>query len=113
MSTFFRTFPIFAEGTLTSFVATLALAIAAFLIFGLILAIPALRGGKIRRTCACSGSKRVLRVLEERKRAEINARRYRPETVDVSNLPLASPELAEWTRSTAREREESTKKRFS
>ena len=113
MSTLFLTFPLFAEGAFVSFVATLGLAIVAFLIFGLILAIPALRGGKIKRTCACAGSKRALRILEERKRAEIDARRYKPETVDVSNLPLASSELAEWARSSSRVREEPTKDRRS
>ncbi|MGI6400518.1 MAG: hypothetical protein ACOX0A_00080 [Thermoguttaceae bacterium] len=94
-------FPIFADVSLGSFLATVGLAFIAFLIFGAILAIPALRGRKIKRTCACAGSRRVLRILEERERAARDARRYNPETVDTTNLPIAPPELTEWTRSSS------------
>lgn len=97
-------FPVFADGVLESFAATLVFAIVAFLVFGAILAIPALRGRKIKRTCACAGSRRVLRVLEERERAEKAARQYSPETVDAANLPTVAPELAEWARSSERAR---------
>ncbi len=90
----------FADGELTSFFVTVGIAIVAFALFGGILAIPALRGRKIKRTCACAESKRVMRILEERERAERDARRYAPETVDVARLPIASAELAEWARST-------------
>ena len=83
---------------LTTFFTTVGIAIFAFALFAGVLAIPALRGRKIKKTCACAESKRVMRVLEERERAKRDARRYAPATVDVASLPLASPELAEWAR---------------
>ena len=85
-----------------SFAVTLVVAFIAFAIFALILAVPLFRKRKIKRRCACAASKEVLRVLEERERAAKLAREYRPENVDVNDLPQASPELAEFARGVKR-----------
>ena len=78
--------------------AAAAFACAAFLVFGAVLAIPLFRGRKLDRKCACAKSREVMRVLEERERAAFEAKRYAPETVDASDLPQTSPELAEYVR---------------
>ncbi len=101
MPTLFLTAPLFADGEATTLLATIGFAIVAFALFGGGLAIPALRGRKIKRTCACSESNRVMRILAERRRAKRAARRYSPETVDVARLPLASSDLVEWARPTS------------
>ena len=81
-----------------TFMATLGFAALFFGLFAAVLAIPLLRGKKMQRRCACAASKEVLRLLRERDRAALDAKRYRPETVDAKNLPIASPELAQWAR---------------
>ncbi len=43
--------------------------------------------GRSRR-CACSESRKVARILEERKKAAKAARRYSPESVDPNCLPI-------------------------
>ena len=78
-------------------------AVVVFLIFGLILAIPILRGRKLKHRCACAASRDVMRILEERERAALEAARYSPDTVDVNNLPQTSPELAEYARTASRD----------
>lgn len=83
---------------LASIGATLAIAVAAFLLFGAVLAFPLLRGRKVKRRCACSASREVMRILEERERAARDAALYDPKTVDVADLPQTSPELAEYSR---------------
>ena len=84
--------------------ATLGFAALFFGLFAAVLAIPLLRGKKMQRRCACAASKEVLRLLRERDRAALDAKRYRPETVDAKNLPIASPELAQWARGSAQSR---------
>ena len=76
--------------------ATIVVATIAFLIFALIFAVPVLRGKATKRGCACAASEEALRVLDERERAKKEASRYDPETVDASDLPTVSPELAEY-----------------
>ncbi len=95
MTTIFS--PLFAAGLVEQFVATSAVALLAFAAFAGALAIPALRGRKLKRTCACAASKIALKTLEERERAKMAALRYRPETVDVSQLPILSEDLVEYT----------------
>ena len=87
-----------------TFMATLGFAALFFGLFAAVLAIPLLRGKKMQRRCACAASKEVLRLLRERDRAALDAKRYRPETVDAKNLPIASPELAQWARGSAQSR---------
>ncbi|MGN0909862.1 MAG: hypothetical protein ACI4NV_00385 [Thermoguttaceae bacterium] len=84
-----------------SFMATLGIAVLFFGLFAAALAIPLARGKKMQRRCACAASLEVLRLLRERDRAALDAKRYRPETVDAKNLPIASPELAQWARGSA------------
>ena len=78
--------------------ATLLFAFLAFAFFALVLATPRLFGRAIKRRCACAGSREVLKLLAERERARLEAARYRPEEVDPSRLPMASPELADYAR---------------
>ena len=81
-----------------TFMATLGIAFLFFGLFAAALAIPLARGKKMQRRCACAASREVMRLLQERDRAALDAKRYRPETVDAKNLPIASPELAQWVR---------------
>ncbi len=89
--------PLFADGVIEQLIATTFVALIAFAAFAGALAIPALRGRKVKRTCACAASKIALKTLEERERAKMAALRYRPETVDVSQLPILSEDLVEFT----------------
>ena len=41
-----------------------------------------------------------MRIYNERERAALDAKRYRPETVDLRDLPQVSPELAEFAQGT-------------
>lgn len=93
---------LFASSALATFAATLAVALIAFVFFGCALAIPALRGRSVNRKCACKSAQDAMRVVKEREHAKLHAMRYSPETVDTTNLPTASPELAEWARYSAR-----------
>lgn len=89
---------LFADDVVEQFAATAFVALVAFVVFAVALAIPALRGRKLKRTCACAASKIALKTIEERERAKMAALRYRPETVDVSQLPILSEDLVEYTR---------------
>ena len=81
-----------------NFAAVVIFSLAAFFIFALALAIPLLRGKKLKHKCACSASREAMRILEERERAKRAAANYDRADVDAQNLPLASPELAEYAR---------------
>ena len=74
---------------------TIAFAVVAFLVLALVLAVPLFRGKKLKKQCACAASKEVMRVLDEREKAKRKAAEYRPELVDVDELPTISPELAQ------------------
>ncbi len=75
---------------------TVVFAVFAFLAFGLIFAVPYLRGKPTKRRCACAASEEATRVLDERERAKKDALRYDPNTVDANDLPTVSPELAQY-----------------
>ncbi|MCF0234254.1 MAG: hypothetical protein HUK22_04665 [Thermoguttaceae bacterium] len=86
-------------GTGQNFIVVLCVAslfaILAFGFFGLALGLPALLGKKIKRRCACGASREVMRLVAEREKAKLDAKRYRPETVNLADLPQISPELAD------------------
>ena len=46
-----------------------------------------------------------MRIYNERERAALDAKRYRPETVDLRDLPQVSPELAEFAQVSSRSNE--------
>ena len=89
----------------TAFIATLAFACVAFAGMGLALIFPKFFGRKTKRRCACAASREAMRVYNERERAALDAKRYRPETVDLRDLPQVSPELAEWAQVSNRSKE--------
>ncbi|MDO5308835.1 MAG: hypothetical protein Q4G03_05015 [Planctomycetia bacterium] len=77
----------------------LLLVFGAFAFFMLALGLPLFLSGRaLKRRCACAESQKVLKTLEEREHAQLMAMRYSPETVDIANLPMASPELAEFAK---------------
>lgn len=80
----------------TTFLAALAFACVAFAATCLALIFPKFFGRKTKRRCACAASREAMRIYNERERAALNAKRYRPETVDLRDLPQVSPELAEF-----------------
>lgn len=82
--------------TATIFLATLAFACVAFAATCLALIFPKFFGRKTKRRCACAASKEAMRIYNERERAALDAKRYRPETVDLRDLPQVSNELAEF-----------------
>lgn len=51
-------------------------------------------GRSRQRRCACAEAKRVGRLIEERKKAEKQARNYSPESVDPNRLPLIDADVA-------------------
>lgn len=75
--------------------ATVLFSIAVFAFFGLALSLAALMGRRRKRRCACAESKAVMKTFLERDKAKRNARLYRRDTVDLQNLPVLSPEIAE------------------
>jgi len=89
----------------TTLGATFAVAFVLFVLFGAALAMPALRGRKIKRRCACAMSREVLNYVEERERAAIDAKRYNPKTVDPKNLPQTSRGIYERARRSYKESE--------
>ncbi len=84
----------------TVFLATLAFACVAFAATCLALIFPKFFGRKTKRRCACAASREAMRIYNERERAALDAKRYRPETVDLRDLPQVSPELAEFAQGT-------------
>lgn len=82
--------------TATVFLATLAFACVAFAATCLALIFPKFFGRKTKRRCACAASREAMRIYNERERAALDAKRYRPETVDLRDLPQVSSELAEF-----------------
>ena len=82
--------------TATVFLATLAFACVAFAATCLALIFPKFFGRKTKRRCACAASREAMRIYNERERAALDAKRYRPETVDLRDLPQVSNELAEF-----------------
>lgn len=80
----------------TVFLATLAFACVAFAATCLALIFPKFFGRKTKRRCACAASREAMRIYNERERAALDAKRYRPETVDLRDLPQVSNELAEF-----------------
>lgn len=89
---------LFGANVWTTLCATFIVALVLFAFFGAALAVPALRGRKIKRRCACATSRDVVKLVEERERAAFDAKRYRPETVDLNNLPQTSREIYERAR---------------
>jgi hypothetical protein len=81
----------------TAFIATVVFACVAFAGMGLALIFPKFFGRKTKRRCACAASREAMRIYNERERAALDAKRYRPETVDLRDLPQVSNELAEFT----------------
>lgn len=88
--------------TATTFLATLAFACVAFAAACLALIFPKFFGRKTKRRCACAASREVMRLYGERERAALDAKRYRPETVDARDLPQVSSELVELAKTTNR-----------
>lgn len=86
------------SGILTTLGATAAFACVAFAGLFLALALPIFFGRKLKRRCACAASRETMRLVEERERAALDAKRYRPEKVDLRDLPQISPDLADLTR---------------
>ena len=86
----------------TVFLITLAFACVAFVAMCLALIFPKFFGRKTKRRCACAASKEAMRIYNERERAALDAKRYRPETVDLRDLPQVSSELAEFAQSVSR-----------
>ncbi len=86
---------------LTTLGATAAFALVAFAGLFLALALPKFFGRKTKRRCACAASREVMRLVAEREKAALDAKRYRPETVDLRDLPQISPDLADLTRGLA------------
>ncbi len=86
----------------TAFLAALAFACVAFAGTCLALIFPKFFGRKTKRRCACAASREAMRIYNERERAALDAKRYRPETVDLRDLPQVSPELAEFAQSASR-----------
>ena len=65
--------------------------LAAALLLGLMclgLTIGVLLGRRPRSRCACGESKRVAKLIEDRKKAAKKAKNYSPEKVDPNNLPI-------------------------
>ena len=89
----------------TAFLATLAFACVAFAVMCLALIFPKFFGRKTKRRCACAASKEAMRIYKERERAALDAKRYRPETVDLRDLPQVSNELAEFAQGSSRSKE--------
>ena len=86
----------------TIFLVTLAFACVAFAGMCLALIFPKFFGRKTKRRCACAASREAMRIYNERERAALDAKRYRPETVDLRDLPQVSNELAEFAQSSNR-----------
>ncbi|MBR4834296.1 MAG: hypothetical protein IKU86_08215 [Thermoguttaceae bacterium] len=93
--------------TATIFIATLAFACVAFAGMCLALIFPKFFGRKTKRRCACAASREAMRLYGERERAALDAKRYRPETVDVRDLPQVSSDLVDLARVTNRSSEKS------
>lgn len=55
-------------------------------------------GRQRQRRCACAEARRVERLIENRKKAEKQARNYSPETVDPNRLPVIDVEMTEKSR---------------
>ncbi len=89
---------LFGANFWTTLGATFIVAFVLFIFLGAALAAPSLKGRKIKRRCACAMSREVVKFVEERERAALDAKRYRPETVDPNNLPQASREAYERAR---------------
>ncbi|MBQ1277999.1 MAG: hypothetical protein IIY07_05085 [Thermoguttaceae bacterium] len=89
----------------TVFLITLAFACVAFVAMCLALIFPKFFGRKTKRRCACAASKEAMRIYKERERAALDAKRYRPETVDLRDLPQVSNELAEFAQGSSRSKE--------
>lgn len=67
---------------------TIGSVFAIFLCFCIGMMIGLLFGRYRQRRCACAESKRVLKIIEERKRSAA----YTPEKVDPHNLPIVDPD---------------------
>lgn len=89
---------LFGANVWTTLGATFVVALVLFLFFGAALAAPSLRGRNVKRRCACAMSREVVKFVEERERAALDAKRYRPESVDPNNLPQTSRETYERAR---------------